>query len=271
MGMNKNILLLIILGSFFACAQQQEITNLPREYDVLHYMKIVNQNDVIDTLFITDSIPRKAKIYVASRTYTYQAYYIEQGLDTSSISEVVLIASNDLLDSKYTFNQVSITFINSLKLSDSIRLEHTTHNKTFSFWADSVKEGVIENIQEIWIHPVRFNQFLWTETIGYPQCMLPLSVNKTWTGQTSIPPNTWGDWGNSIIYNEYRVKDKKQFYLKNTPINCWEITCISKMNGKTASATYLFHEEFGFVVMDYTHYSGDRIYFKMIDFTGYKD
>lgn len=267
MEIGKYSILVTLFISIFACGQLKHNTSSPPEYDVVSYAKIVTQNGRTDTLFVTDSIPRNPIIFVADRKYTYIGTYIANNKDTISRTNIDLLASNNRLESNYTTNQMDVQFVINYDPADSVKHSPYSHNKTFSYWADTVHEGIIENIQQVWIHPIRFNQFLWTETIAYPQCMLPLSVNKSWTGQTTIPTGTWGDWQGATISNQYTVVGKQNFELEGKVLDCWEVQCTSELVGAKAHLNFLFHEDFGFVQMHYTHYSGDQVWFDMVGYS----
>lgn len=67
--------------------------------------------------------------------------------------------------------------------------------------------GIIENVQEVWMHPFRSNQFNFTEVAAFPAVKFPLEAGKTWASDLQIGEG-WGDWENTTAYSSYKVVNK---------------------------------------------------------------
>jgi len=75
-------------------------------------------------------------------------------------------------------------------------------------WTKEGIEGVIENVEEIWMHPFRYNQFNFAEVSPFSVVKFPLRLGKTWTSSLSIQDG-WGDWENTTGSFKYQIVAKE--------------------------------------------------------------
>jgi hypothetical protein len=131
-------------------------------------------------------------------------------------------------------------------------------------WNGEVKEGVIENVEEVWMHPFRHNQFNFTEIAPFPQIKYPLEIGKTWTENLGI--QGWGDWDNSSINSYYEVVDSGMVITKYGIIdNCWKVHSKSIFKLGESVFEYWFNEELGFVKMNYLNYGNQTLSIELIE------
>ena len=132
-------------------------------------------------------------------------------------------------------------------------------------WLGQVSEGVIENVEEVWMHPFRMNQYNFTEVAPFPHIRYPLEIGRMWTDGIEIQKG-WGDWENSSIQSEYEVKNKTTIRTEYGRIDdCWEIHSKSIFKLGETTFHYWFNEELGFVKMDYTNYGNQTLQIELIE------
>ncbi|RNI29621.1 hypothetical protein EFA69_08670 [Rufibacter immobilis] len=123
--------------------------------------------------------------------------------------------------------------------------------------------GVIENSEEVWMHPFRSNQFDFTEVAGFPEVQLPLEIGKTWTSYIH-PGKGWGDWENTTVTSVYRVKKQEKLKTAFREFeNCWKIACVSTAPFGDSKHDFWFDAHYGFVRMEYTNYQGQTLTFDL--------
>jgi len=124
-------------------------------------------------------------------------------------------------------------------------------------WIDEGIEGVVENVDEVWMHPFRLNQYNFTEVAPFPEVQFPLKVGKSWSGGLSITGG-WGDWNNSSGNFQYEVLGIEEVKTKYGLIgSCWRIQSKSKYEFGDSVFEYWFNEDLGFVKKEYRNY-GDQ-------------
>ncbi len=133
--------------------------------------------------------------------------------------------------------------------------------------------GLVENKDNIWIHPPRANLFNILELSPFPFVKLPLSLDKTWFSAIGITKKWYkilsheGDWQGLFYHKaEYRVIDHKNITTQAGKIDCWIIQAKAESElGKTTSLFY-FNEKYGFVKLAYENFDGSNLTFELIEF-----
>jgi hypothetical protein len=53
-------------------------------------------------------------------------------------------------------------------------------------WMKEGIEGIIYNVEEVWMHLFRYNQFNFTEVAPFQEVKYPLKIGNKWTGNLNI-------------------------------------------------------------------------------------
>ncbi|GAA4273841.1 hypothetical protein U6A24_02130 [Aquimarina gracilis] len=123
--------------------------------------------------------------------------------------------------------------------------------------------GVIENENNIWMHPPRDKYFRILELNPFPFIKAPFKVGNKWNWSLKIG-SSWGEkrwktWQGAIEnkYN-YKITSKKKLNTKFGKIECYEIRAeaISSI-GKTELQA-LFNPKYGFVELNYINIDGSK-------------
>ncbi len=124
--------------------------------------------------------------------------------------------------------------------------------------------GVIENVQNIWMHPPRTVLFRILELNPFPFIQRPYEAGNKWSWELSIGSpwgdNRWKTWEGRILNEmEYEITGLKKMPSRLGMLECWEVIATAKSElGKTSLKAY-FHEQHGFVKLDYTNIDGSSV------------
>ena len=270
------ILAFIILALLFTSCNQQESfkfkevacfnTEMP-EFDG-HIVSILDNETgqpIKDTLI--EKIPKTRNIFKPCRQYIYNAIYKDQSGSIISKSKVWMMATGERWEwQPEKQDEVAIQF--EVSEDDIPEIKKSFVNKKFvslSQFNSQGNTGIIENVQEVWMHPFRDNQFNFTEVAAFPAVKFPLEVGKTWTSNLSIGEG-WGDWENTTVNSNYKVvgRTKLKTGFKEFE-DCWEIESKSIASFGVSLHNFWFDEEYGFVKMDYMNYEGQTLLFELIE------
>jgi len=234
-------------------------------YDVQNYLLLEeNSNGGYDTLKKEASILRTNEIFIKNRKYIYSAIFSKEN-KTLSKSTVEMITNNERWDTEPNI-QEEIIYEYDYSAQDSIDFAPYLNSLGINrAWKKQSRTGIIENVEKVWMHPIRDNQFVTTEVAPFPEVLLPLDIGKKWTGTINIG-HGWGNWSNKSIATEYEVarRVEKQFPFSKEPINFWEVKAKSSFSFGTSHATFLFHPKYGFAEMVYQNYLNETITFQLI-------
>lgn len=127
--------------------------------------------------------------------------------------------------------------------------------------------GFIENSRQVWMHPFRANQYIYTEVAPFPEIFFDSIGNPimTWKGGLFIL-NGWGKFKGKLK-TSYNLKGKTAFEFNGEILTeCWQIEAKgshSKLG--ESSINYIFSKKYGFIKMNYVMYDGTLIDFKLIN------
>ncbi len=216
-----------------------------------------NGNAVKDT--IISVIKKKRTVFRPCRELIYRAKFTSSKNELISNSRIKLMATGK----RWQFQpekQDEIIVQYEFTGEDFKRNEKSQLNKTFlTNWAKEGIEGVIENVEKVWMHPFRGNQFNFTEVAPFPEVRLPLKIGKFWTGSLDILEG-WGDWENTHVYSEYTITANENITTIFGQIeNCWKVESKSKCKFGQSKFNYWFSEQLGFVKMEYVNYGNQTL------------
>ena len=125
-------------------------------------------------------------------------------------------------------------------------------------------EGIIENEEEIWIHPMRQNQYKFTEVAPFPTIKFTLNIGKSWESTVNIFEG-YGEWDNKSVVSNYEITGQVEFKYKNKLFNCWIIYAEAIFEDGNSSLELLFNENLGIVKMKYQNYESEELVIELID------
>ncbi len=272
----KSILFLLIL-ILASCSNNrntdtQRIPDIPVSLDTLFDIEtsLVQSEDEsgnisIDT--IRREIQKVRKIFRKGIIYTYSADYYDIKGEKISSEEVKLIPTGRRIKIDPDMQDLVLIEYNLKEAEKRFILEqHSRINSLYSLesnWLTKSGEGIIENVEKVWMHPIRNNQYIFTEICGFPHAQLPLEVGKGWESNLSIQSG-WGDWDGLELVSDYKVEGKETLELNIGSIESWIIYVETSSTLGSGKVKFNFNDSLGFVRMDYHNFKGERLIFNMI-------
>lgn len=142
--------------------------------------------------------------------------------------------------------------------------EQYSLNREIAHWINMTNTGVVENSREIWMHPFRHNQYLFTEVAPFPRASLPLEIGKTWYNSLNIQEG-WGLWADSEISNGYEVMGYELVEITFGNLDAWHIQSLSSAQFGDSVHSFWFNENYGFIKMVYKNYAGQLLKFELVE------
>lgn len=219
------------------------------------------------------------KIYKPGRVFVYGYYY-------ESVNGQRLLAQNIQSDSipmsrawQFVFaNQVNTLTITDFlykvedgmgilgKVRDDYCRTTVQINYSMPVGIGDFKEysGFIENPEGVWIYPPRQKIFGVLAMNPQPYIKAPFEIGHQWDWTFSVgaaySDSRWIEWGRTLVTKcRYQIIDKKMIDTPLGQLECFEINSFGENSlGKTQLTAY-FHEEYGFVQMNYLNIDGSKM------------
>ena len=113
------------------------------------------------------------------------------------------------------------------------------------------------------MHPPRTNQYKFTEVAPFPEIYFPFEIGKSWESNLNIQRG-WGEWSDTYGSSEYVVHGTDDFLINEQVITCWIIKAKSTFPFGVSYAEFWFHEDYGFVKLNYVNYKEEVLDLKLI-------
>ncbi len=229
-------------------------------YDIIKGEIVRETTDSLWFEPIEQKIPKVRKIFKKGKNYIYRAEHLSTSGQLISSSRIKLVSTGERVYFAPE-RQDKVFYVYPDYKRDSAIYSKISKIK---YWSMQVEEGIIENIEEVWMHPMRHNQYRFTQIAPYPHVELPLQLGKTWETNLNIIEG-WGEWSNQSGTSEYFINSKDSFYLENKSIECWVIKAQTDFPFGKSQVEFWFNEEYGFVVYKYSIYTGDKLIVTLIE------
>jgi hypothetical protein len=232
----------------------------------------------------TENIDSDNLIYKTGNVYIFDYEIIENGksfkLKTNNSEKFELVGSNDSSILVKNIHLIIEPQIDSLRTNENQTQIIYFQLPQFSSFSGT---GLVENKDNIWMHPIRDGFFRCLETCPFPFIKYPLKKSKTWTDEMLIGENwgneKWGKWKGSLLLKyEYKIVRKRKIDTEFGKIKCYVIESTAESAiGKTKLVSF-FSEQYGFIRFEYsllnnikvniwlTEYMKDKIFNNQKDF-----
>lgn len=125
--------------------------------------------------------------------------------------------------------------------------------------------GATEDSSGVWMHPIRANQYMYTEVCAFPEVMYSkLKEGISWESNSIIILFGWGRFKGKVT-KSYQVEKKLDYNFNGEQLTeCWQIlgTGVHNKLG-TSTVRYVFHRKYGFLEFNYEFFDGTKIHFKL--------
>jgi len=215
-----------------------------------------------DTL--VNKIEKRRHIFKACRDFIYRANLYDKNNSLIMSTKVKLTATGKrwgMQPNKQ--DQVMMQYEYATEYEEKFKEYNLNKSLKDRRWSDRSETGIIENVERIWIHPFRSNQFITNEVAPFPEVRFPLRRGKTWTSRLTMYEG-WGDWENITVTSNYEIVNQSKVDVPFSSLdNCWKVVATSEFSLGKSVLEYWFDEDYGFVKMHYLNYGGQRIEFEL--------
>ncbi|MEO8086697.1 MAG: hypothetical protein ABI763_07755 [Bacteroidota bacterium] len=197
----------------------------------------------------------------SEREYKYIGLYIDSAGQNITTEKITLHPTGQEweADSRQTLMDFTLDSLSA----DWRKLPDIPINGIHNNWMSNYHEGVLQNSNKIWMHPIRQNQYRLTEIAPFPQIIFPIRQDTSWKDTLFIYPAMGTFEG--TVESTYTISADETRDYEFGKLNCWKITAIG-IHDKLGinSVIYYFNDEFGFTEMNYTFYNKQKIEFKLV-------
>lgn len=235
------------------------------EFDETRYYREVETETETYMDTIINRMAKRRDVFKACREFIYQAKFYSKENELLTDSQIKLIATGHRWAVQPEM-QDEIIINYEYTLEDKENSKANQLNKTKGdMWSFQSTTGVIENVEKVWMHPFRSNQFAFTEVAPFPEIKRPLEIGNFWTSGLSIGQG-WGDWSNTSSDNYYEVVAKEDCPTTFGLIkDCWKVEASSDYPFGKSFITFWFSEEYGFVKKEYLNYGGQKLNIELVN------
>lgn len=131
--------------------------------------------------------------------------------------------------------------------------------------------SLVENSNNIWLHPIRVGFFNSLETCPFPFVKNPLKIGSEWNDAMKIGQGwrneKWGVWEGSLILNyNYKITNKEILKTEIGEIDCYIIESSASSSIGTTKLKSYFSEIYGFVRYEYELLNDLKVNLWIIDY-----
>lgn len=280
--MKYKLIIIIIIISFFivftsllSCKNKEQTDTFPQiECDSINTLpkydsKLVTllDNDgkpIKDT--IIEKIKKNLSIYIPCEKYVFKAKFYNQKGNLLSNSQVLLMSIGEKWEYDAMQDAAFMAYKYSVKEKKGITRYFEKKGYPLTGWWREEKTGLIENTEQVWLHPFRGNQYTLTEIAPFPSVKLPIAIGNKWYSSLRIEQG-WGIWSNKTGNSSYEVVSKENLHLgfSKTKVSCYKIKAKSNFDFGTSYVTLYYSEKYGFIKEIYQFYNGEKLEFELID------
>ena len=205
-------------------------------------------------------------IFAAGREYEYDATYVSAEGQLLSHASVTIAGTGNSWAVDQRQAEIEVRYEYTQEHRDAF-LPHPLNPNFDRGWRSKTTTGAIESNAQVWMHPIRRNQYISTEVAPFPEVRLPLEAGKSWTSTLEIPERAWGDWGGTTVESQYVVasQEVRSYAFAPSGLEVWRVDASSSFAFGDSAATFYFHVDYGFVEMHYTNYADETLGFVMVN------
>lgn len=263
----KNLLFIFLILLLVGCNSKKEALftevecskeEMPK-YDG-RKVSFLDENGVAFKDTIMHKVEKRRTVFKPCRDYIYTANFYDRQKNLITSTRIKMTATGKRWEPQPELQDELIIQYEYSKDDEEKAAEYQLNKKLPDFgWMNEIKTGIIENVERVWMHPFRSNQFSFTEVAPFPEIEYPIKVGKSWTGQLGIREG-WGDWANTSGNFSYEITSKESIETKYGIIDdCWKVESKSNYPFGKSNFDYWFNEKLGFVRMNYQNYGGQYL------------
>jgi len=270
---------ILYLLFFYSCDSSSDYDLTPLKYEMLETFD--SGYDIITE----GANPNDNLIFSYCNTFTYRYYIVKDGkkilakhTKSKERSSLAHFTNWDFINYEDKDTQVYIDkfiFFTPVKTTQTVSPNQSLVKVLWAFSDNSLlmssNEGIIENHENLWMHPLRSYQMWPTFTAPWPYVSYPLTVGKKYKWWKKLD----GDWGSDkyvqwdkIIHfdYEYEVVGTEVQNIKGKAIEAYIIKATGQSELGKTTVDFYFNPTLGFVKCDYTLMDNSKITLYLDDF-----
>lgn len=209
---------------------------------------------------------RNNNIYKIGRTFQYSYKILKNGENfiTSSEDDEIILLSNSIVNNKYLVLKVinPKIFQRTNKYQTEIRYSIEPNPASYTY------TGVVENKENVWIHPPRIGFLRSLEICPFPYIKLNKPIGYTWEDSMSISNSwsnkEWGVWtGRLLLRYNYKIISEEYIDTSLGKLLCTKIIATAKSDIGTSELILYFSKSWGFVKLNYTLPNNVKIFINL--------
>lgn len=240
------------------------------------FSQIVVSQQYDTVVFDKENIDSNNEIYKTGNVYIFDYEIINNGKTQKLKKNKGMFAGSDFELVPFGADSIKVDRIR-LIVQDVLDHERSNENQTQISYIQEPDNsslhstGLVENKDNIWMHPIRISFFNSLETCPFPFVKKPLTIGMEWKDAMKIGQGwrneIWGMWDGSLILNyEYKVIGTETLKTEIGELDCYIIESSAKSSiGLTKLKSY-FSETHGFVRMEYELLNDLKINFWLVDY-----
>lgn len=211
-------------------------------------------------------IEKKLHVFKPCKKYVYKTEFFDKDGRHLASGDILQMATGHKWELDAFQEEVLIRYQYTKEEENKIRKYFDRQGYPNGNWITETYTGVIENIEELWIHPFRANQYLLTEVAPFPMVKKPIREGKAWTSSLRILEG-WGLWENSVGNKYYEVKEKTSLELpfSSEPVVCYEIEATASFPFGKSKLLFYYSEDYGFIKQVYQFYNGEKLKIQLVE------
>lgn len=251
--MNKLFTLLLLIISQSAFSQQYDSVVIEKE-DIDENNEIYKTGNVY--IFDYEIIENGTKYKLKKNNGMFAGRDFELvpvGTDSLKVEKIYMTIKDVEDDQRSNENQTQISYTQIPALESY----HIT--------------GLVENNDNIWLHPTRVGFFNSLETCPFPFLKKPIKVGLEWNDTMKIGQGwrneKWGMWDGSLTLDySYKISGKEILKTEIGEIECYIIESSASSSIGTTKLKSYFSEMFGFIRYEYELINDLKVNFWIIDY-----
>ena len=226
-------------------------------------------------------------IYKANKKFLFDFHYSKEGVERGIVIED-LVGFTDNPDKFWHFcpiDSIGKEIATSLELTVSqggggvfdTDIDSEDYQQTVILWRYLNKNGkmltnestgLVENENNIWMHPPRSRFFAINEANPFPYIKTPYKIGTSWTWKLKFGSHwsnpAWLVWKGAVDADyAYKITEQKELETPIGKLMCWVVESVSTSRlGKTFLTSY-FNEKYGFVQLNYTNIDGSKLFLNL--------
>lgn len=130
--------------------------------------------------------------------------------------------------------------------------------------------GLVDNENNIWMHPPRNEYFKILELNPFPYIQKPFQIGNSWSWELSVGSH-WGNphwlvWDGVVLFkHHYEIVDYNAYQTDLGSLSCYRIIAIGNSELGSTELSALFSPKYGFVKLEYSNIDRSKTILNLVN------